>query len=696
MTDTSRPTSFPGKSWLLALLFWAFPAAAAEPLLSLQFDALEHDALQLEQVDIRLEQPAAGQYTVNISAAELRLPDGQSIRQIKLHCKARLTLARLKCYQGRLAAEHATLGRLSGDLSFTYHFSHGLEQARLAGISLADSRFDFALDGPEPDWRININVSKTDLGTLQQLFQLADIDLQAADVKGRVSGNFIARGWPLTAVKADLQFSELNYNGDSVAQDVGGTVQFSAKREDDSWQNELMLSLKTGELYLVAPLESYQTQPGFYLAIPDRPVVLDTVFAYHLSDQIVTIQDLHYHHSGAVTLNLAGRIQVMPELKILAMAMNMPLTDLAKVYPVYLQPWLIDSAYNDLELAGDAALEVGIRDQKINALGVRLDDVDIRDPQKRFSVDDLETDIQMTNERQHVSTVSWSAIDIYRLNFGAGAIELASNDLNIEVTQWQDVALLDGTLKIDELDLRHVGTDDFRMRMAGSLQSVSLPTLTAALDWPTLSGTLTGEFSGLTYNHGNIRMDGELLVRLFDGRVTISDLGVRDLFGSLPVLTADIGVRDIDLERLTDTFAFGKITGRISGQIDGLKLENWQPVAFDARLSTLDDGNTRHRISQQALNNLSQIGGGLTGALSRGLLRYFDEYSYGELGLSCRLANGFCELGGVREYEGGHYLLTRGGLLPPWVEVKLNGSIIAWDALLQGFEQIAEGEVKIN
>lgn len=696
MTDTSRPTSFRDRSCLLALLLWALPAAATEPLLSLQFDTLEHEALQLEQVSLRLDQPAAGHYMVSITAAELRLPDGPLISQISVHCHASLTLTQLKCHEGQLSAYHSSAGRLSGDLSFTYHFGEGLEQARLAGLSLADGHIDLALDGPAQDWSINASVSNADLGALQSLFELADIELQASDLKGRVSGNVIASGWPLSSLNIDLEFSELNYNGSSVAQDVGGSVRFRGRREADSWQNELMLSLAKGELYLVAPLESYQTQPGFYLAIPDQPVILDTVFAYSLSDQITTIQDLNYHHPEVVSLNLAGRMQIMPETRILAMSMNMPLTDLAKMYPIYLQPWLIDSAYNDLELAGNAALEIGVHDQKINALGVRLDGVDVRDPQERFSIDDLQTDIQMTHKRQHVSTLSWSAIDVYRLDFGAGAIELASDDLNIQVTQWQDVALLDGTLHIAELDLRDVGTDDFRMRMAGGLRSVSLPALTAAFGWPALSGTLTGEFAGLTYNDGDILMDGELLVRLFDGRVTISELKVRDLFGNLPVLTADIGVQDIDLERLTETFAFGKITGRIGGQIANLKLENWQPVAFDARLSTLDDGDTRHRISQQALNNLSQIGGGLTGALSRGLLRYFDEYSYGELGLSCRLANGFCELGGVRQYEGGHYLLTRGGLLPPWVEVKLNGSVIAWDTLLQGFQQIAEGEVEIN
>ena len=96
------------------------------------------------------------------------------------------------------------------------------------------------------------------------------------------------------------------------------------------------------------------------------------------------------------------------------------------------------------------------------------------------------------------------------------------------------------------------------------------------------------------------------------------------------------------------------------------------------------------------LENLNQIGGGLSGTLSNGFLRFFPSYSYGRIGFSCRLSNGICELGGVEETADGFYLLTRGGILPPWVEVRGAGRSIKWDDLIGGLKRIAEGEISFR
>ena len=91
---------------------------------------------------------------------------------------------------------------------------------------------------------------------------------------------------------------------------------------------------------------------------------------------------------------------------------------------------------------------------------------------------------------------------------------------------------------------------------------------------------------------------------------------------------------------MTGAFSFGRITGRLSGAIDGLQLFNWTPVAFDARLYTPPDDRSKHRISQRAVENIGSIGGGgagVTAALSSGFLRFFEDFNYDRLGLSCRL-----------------------------------------------------------
>ncbi len=699
VTDTFRPTSFRDKCCLLLLLLLPGlqQVAIAAPLLSLDFDSLGYESLELKQVSLRIDHAGNDKYRFKLSAGQVRLPQEQVLSHVSLECQATLTMAQLDCHEGWMQFEHATLGVLKGRLTFAYDFSRGLRQAKLEQVKIANGHVTVSLNGPAPSWRLNADVSNLELKSLRPFFSLAGISSSALEtLTGKVSGSIGARGWPLVAIQAEASLSDVNYSAASVAQAASGKVHIDLVKEHDDWQGEANLLADSGEFYLVPPLPNLDHPPGFYIAIDNKPLTLHTVFSYNNENSTLVVQDMDYVHPSVLALNLAGKMQLVPEFNLEGLSLRIPETPLAEIYPVYLQPWLIDTPYNDLAVDGDIALEVGISQGDIKALALKLHQADIVDERQRFAVNVLSTDLQMTEQRQHASRLSWDSLDIYRIGLGPGAIELASQDFNIEVTKWQDVPLLDGKLRIEEFDLYEVGQPDFELHMAGAVESVSLPSLTTALDWPLLGGTLSGDFSGLSYSHGDMHMDGELLVSMFGGRVTIRDLNVRDLFGNLPVLSADVGVQAIDLEQLTETFAFGKITGKLGGYIRGLKLENWRPVAFDAKLSTQDDDDTRHRISQKALNNLSQIGGGLRGALSRGFLAYFDEYSYGELGVSCRLANGFCELGGVETYEQGHYLLTPGGVLPPWVQVKLAGSVIAWDALIQGFEQIAQGEVKIN
>lgn len=679
-----------GVVWLNSL-----PAMAQSPLLHLRFDKLDHALLDAEQVEIYLVQGEGDSSPITVSAERLQLAQ-QVFTNIRIQCDVNLGKTLLVCEAGKARLRHDRLGRLSGQLGFRYDLTSGLQSVTLTRMQIMDGRVDMVLHGPAPAWQLDMEIAGLDLELAQPLLGMAGFTGPVETLEGRISGSVNAAGWPADTVRADVVLTDVNYSGESVVQAASGKVSIDVIKEANDWQGELKLSADSGELYIVPPLPEHENPPGFYIAINSEPLILDAVFNYAINSSTLIIQDLEYIHPAVMQMNLAGRMQFEPAFSLEGLSLRVAETALENIYPVYMQPWLISTAYNDLTVGGHAAFELGIGDGVISALSMKLDKVDVIDNNNRFAVRELSTDIQMTEQRRHESRLSWDSIDIYRIGLGAGAIKLTSNDLNIEVTHWQDVPLMDGILRIDKLDIRQIGTPDLELSMAGAIEAVSLPSLTEALDWPILGGALDGEFTGLTYSHGDIRMDGELRVRMFDGEVRIDDLNVRDLFGNLPVLTADMIVQGVDMEQLTSTFAFGKITGRLGGYIRDLELENWQPVAFDARLSTLDDRDTRHRISQKALNNLSQIGGGLRGALSRGFMAYFDEYSYGELGLSCRLANGFCELGGVETYEGGHYLLTRGGLLPPWVEVKLAGSIIAWDALIEGFEQIAEGEVKIE
>jgi hypothetical protein len=169
---------------------------------------------------------------------------------------------------------------------------------------------------------------------------------------------------------------------------------------------------------------------------------------------------------------------------------------------------------------------------------------------------------------------------------------------------------------------------------------------------------------------------------VFDGYITLDNLKLEQPFSVVPRLQVDARVNNIDLKSLTRAFSFGEIDGRLDGRIDGLDMEAWSPVAFDARFATPADDTSRHRISQKAVDNISSIGGGgVSGALSRSVLRFFKNFPYDKLGISCRLKNGICEMGGVAPATNGYYIV-KSRFLPPRLDVIGYADRVNWRTLV--------------
>ena len=122
------------------------------------------------------------------------------------------------------------------------------------------------------------------------------------------------------------------------------------------------------------------------------------------------------------------------------------------------------------------------------------------------------------------------------------------------------------------------------------------------------------------------------------------------------------------------------------------------PEAFDAFLFTPPDDRSKHRISQRAVTNLSSIGGGSGGsvaaALQGGFLKFFDDFGYKRLGLSCRLANDICLMGGVEKAGSGYYIVKGAGL--PRIDVIGSQTRVAWTTLVRQLGAVMESEIVVE
>jgi hypothetical protein len=62
-----------------------------------------------------------------------------------------------------------------------------------------------------------------------------------------------------------------------------------------------------------------------------------------------------------------------------------------------------------------------------------------------------------------------------------------------------------------------------------------------------------------------------------------------------------------------------------------------------------------------SLSNVGGGGGGVVQALQSGVLKFFDEYNYDKLGITCRLRGDVCEMSGVEPAPNGYYIVKGKG-----------------------------------
>jgi hypothetical protein len=140
-------------------------------------------------------------------------------------------------------------------------------------------------------------------------------------------------------------------------------------------------------------------------------------------------------------------------------------------------------------------------------------------------------------------------------------------------------------------------------------------------------------------------------------------------------------------------FDFGSISGRLDGRIDDLRLVDWSPVAFDAELHTVRRRGVRQRISQRAVQNISSVGdASFVGSLQARLIGLFDDFGYARIGISCRLANQVCAMGGLHS-SGEGFTIVEGAGIPRLDVVGFNRNV-DWPTLVERVAAVGSGDVK--
>lgn len=285
--------------------------------------------------------------------------------------------------------------------------------------------------------------------------------------------------------------------------------------------------------------------------------------------------------------------------------------------------------------------------------------------------------------------LAWRELSLYGLAFGPGRLQAQAAEGAIQALAPVRLAPAGGELQLQGLRLALAPGQPVRLTGDIELANARIDRLAAGFGWPAFPGRLDGSLPGLQLDRERLATGGGIRLEAFDGEARIEGLTIERPFGLVPALAADVHLRGLDLTPLTEVFGFGRIEGRLDGDIERLRLLGWRPVAFDARLRTRESG--RRRISQLAVDQLTRLGGGGgAGGLQGRLLGTFDSFGYRRIGLGCRLANEVCTMSGLDEAAGGFTILQGSGL--PLITIRGFQRQVDWPVLLERIRAAMSGQ----
>jgi hypothetical protein len=371
----------------------------------------------------------------------------------------------------------------------------------------------------------------------------------------------------------------------------------------------------------------------------------------------------------------------------------------------YLSGWLGLASLSDLDMRGALDLQLRIADGRLQQAGADLHDISLIDDKGRFRFEGLEGAPRFSAGAPVASTLRWRDGQLYGLDFAAATLPLQSGNDELRLREAVEVQALGGSLRFEDLVLRPPAAGEgMRMQFGLALDRLDIGKLAQSLGWPAFQGQLSGRIPTARYQDERLDFDGGLTMQLFGGTVQVSALSLERPFGVAPSLSADLALDDIDMLALTGVFDFGSISGKLDGHIGGLRLVDWGATAFDAELHTDRDAarrdGVRQRISQRAVQNISSVGdSSFVSSLQGRLIGLFDDFGYRRIGISCRLANEVCEMGGLHEApsaspgSGPGFTIVEGSGIPRLTVVGFN-RLVDWPTLLERLAAASKGEVK--
>lgn len=497
----------------------------------------------------------------------------------------------------------------------------------------------------------------------------------AKQIKAPFSVHFVS--YP-NDFSVDIAFNAASFSDESglhAGENLTGQVKLAAKNINNIWQWKGLISWDKGELFW---------QP-FYFGKAGNQFEINGTF----KQPILNIENasLLVNEVGKMTssVQINTQTKMVEDIKVSAKDV-----DFAGLYAIFLKPMAEKSVFGNLEVSGKADWHFEIKNLEPSSFELNLRDANIDDKNGKFAFSHINAHLPWDYNKAKTINIEYKGGHLLKMPLGDTKLSAVINRYSLTTPQLS-LPILDGALNFTDLSAAMIA-DNWYWHLGMNVTPISMSEFSKALGWPTMLGKISGRVPQVTYAGKQLVMDGAMTFNVFNGTIGMDNLKIDDPLGVVPRLRADLLMRNLDLGELTRTFSFGDIEGKLDGDVKNMVLENWKPVYLDASIQT---GKGKHlkKISQRAVENITALGGeGTAAALQRTFLRFFKEFNYEKIGLSCKLRQDVCEMGGVESTATG-YVIVKGKGIP---SVNVNGYTqrISLSDLLSRIKRITDGNTK--
>jgi hypothetical protein len=662
---------------LIALALWS-PADGIEKVV-FEADEIVVGGTQVSNANVTLDLRSGASPTLHARAPKLGV-----LRDFALDCTDVVIKEPVfACKAAHVVAKGGPTGGIDAHAFAAYNTDAGSLKFGLDRLSVAGGHV--WMDGSlvNKQWSVQGAATALQAAPLRALIKPWFAIPEALTVNGALGAQLRASGradeirFDATVRTRDFGFS--NEEGTVVAERVAASLTARGLQSPKGLTVDVLVNGSLGQTLVGPVLLDFGTNN---LSLAARGTLKNQ--AFQLDGITVAQKDLLYAHGdGLVTL---GEKPSLTRAHMQIDGLVLP-----AAYTSFAQLTLATTDFGTLQTSGRLSGSVDIENNRPKSLAVKLDGLNLQDTKGKFSMSDVRGDVHWIDDAKAsvpASFVSWRQGTAYGLSGGESRVDLRAQGFNVELTRESRLPIFDGAVLIRSLALRDAGQPSAELQFDAQIEPISMPLLSKAFGWPELQGELSGRIPGLSYRNRELTVQGDLSASVFDGTIAGRNFRLRDPLGPWPRLFADVTARGLDLELVTRTFPIGNITGRLNTDIKGLELFNWSPVAFDARLYTTPGDRSKHLISQKAVTSISNVsgGGGVTAALQSGVLRFFDDFRYDRIGLTCRLQKDVCVMGGIEPSGMGYYIVKGKGL--PRIDIIGNQGRVDWPLLVS---QISAG-----